>query len=157
MNWVNELRGWIWCSGRFIEELPEGYVAGELWDSHGNTVPGRNHLTTYSTTTHAAYVSKKRVLGGWLSGEVLLPLVDVDERLANGTPSDVRGFGDLIVGTGLQWAPKIGSGVFVYRFIIDVDAPTGTYSDSRPVNIGNHFVVVNPDTTYRLTSVRNWS
>jgi len=131
--------------GWFIEEFPESYVAGELRDSHGNTVPGRNHLTTYSTTTHVAYISKKRVLGGWLSGEVLQPLVDVDLELANGTSSRVRGFADLIIGAGLQWAPqKIGNGVFVHRFIFDVDAPTGTYSDSRPVNIGNHFVVVNP-------------
>jgi hypothetical protein len=139
--------------GWFIEELPEGYVAGELRDGHGNTVPGRNHLTTYSTTTHVAYISKKRVLGGWLSGEILQPLVDVDVKLANGTSSRVRGFADLIVGAGLQWAPKkIGSGVFVHRFIFDVDAPTGTYSDSRPVNIGNHFVVVNP--YYALTYER---
>jgi hypothetical protein len=139
--------------GWFIEELPEAYVAGELRDGHGNTVPGRNHLTTYSTTTHVAYISRRRVLGGWLSGEVLQPLVDVDVELANGTSSRVRGFADLIVGAGLQWAPKkIGSGVFVQRFIFDVDAPTSTYSDSRPVNIGNHFVVVNP--YYALTYER---
>jgi hypothetical protein len=139
--------------GWLIEEFPETYAAGELRDSHGNTVPGRNHLTTYSTTTHVAYISKKRVLGGWLAGEVLLPLVDVDVQLANGTSSEVRGFADLIVGTGLQWAPKkIGSGVFVHRFVFDVDAPTGTYNDSRPVNIGNHFVVVNP--YYALTYER---
>jgi hypothetical protein len=139
--------------GWLIEEFPEGYVAGELRDSHGNTVPGRNHLTTFSTTTHVAYISKKRVLGGWLSGEVLLPLVYIDEQLANGTSSEVRGFGDLIVGAGLQWAPKkIGSGVFVHRFVFDVDAPTGAYSGKRQVNIGNHFVVVNP--YYALTYER---
>src|SRR4029077_3157789 len=114
--------------GWLIEEFPESYVAGELRDGHGNTIPGRNRLTTYSTTTHVAYISKKRVLGGWLSGEVLQPLVDVDVELANGTSSRVRGCADLIVGAGLQWAPKkIGSGVFVQCFIFDVDAPTSTY------------------------------
>jgi len=139
--------------GWFIEEFPESYVAGELRDGHGNMIPGRNRLTTYSTTTHVAYISRKRVLGGWLSGEVLQPLVEVDIELANGTSSRVRGFADLIVGTGLQWAPKkVGSGVFVHRFVLDVDAPTGTYSNSRPVNIGNHFVVVNP--YYALTYER---
>lgn len=139
--------------GWLIEEFPESYVAGELRDGHGNTIPGRNRLTTDSTTTHLAYISKKRVLGGSLAGEVLQPLVDVDVQLANGTSSRVRGFGDLTFGPGLQWAPKkIGNGVFVYRFVFDVTVPTGTYSDRRPVNIGNHFVVVNP--YYALTYER---
>jgi hypothetical protein len=140
-------RGWL------IEEFPESYVAGELRDGHGNIVPGRNRVTTYSTTTHVAYIGKKRILGGWLSGEVLEPLVDVDVQLANGTSSRVRGFGDLTVGSGLQWAPKkVGNGVYVHRFVFDVTAPTGTYSDKRPVNIGNHFVVINP--YYALTYER---
>jgi hypothetical protein len=139
--------------GWLIEEFPEGYFAGELRDGHGNTIPGRNRVTTYSTTTHVAYISRKRVLGGWLAGEVLQPLVDVDVQLANGTSSRVRGFGGLTLGPGLQWAPKkIGNGVFVHRFVFDVTVPTGAYSDRRPVNIGNHFVVVNP--YYALTYER---
>lgn len=139
--------------GWLIEEFPETYAAGELRDAYGNTIPGRNRLTTDSTTTHVAYISKKRVLGGWLAGEVLQPLVDVDVQLANGTSSRVRGFGDLSFGPGLQWAPKkIGNGVFVHRFVFDVTVPTGAYSDRRPVNLGNHFVVVNP--YYALTYER---
>src|SRR4029077_5690600 len=78
-------------------------------------------------------------------GEVLLPLVDLDVQLANGTESKVRSFADLTLGFGLQWAPKkIGNGVFVHRAVIDVGVPTGKYSDSRPANLGNHFVVVDP-------------
>ena len=131
--------------GWLLQEFPEADVASELKDSHGKTIPGRNHVTAYSTTTHVAFVSQKRVLGGWLSGEVLLPLVDLDVQLANGTSSRVRGLADLTVGTGLQWAPKkIGDGVFVHRVVLDVGLPTGKYSDRRPVNIGNHFVVVDP-------------
>jgi hypothetical protein len=100
-----------------------------------------------------AYISKKRVLGAWLAGEVLQPLVDVDVQLANGNSSRVRGFGDLTLGPGLQWAPKkFRNGVIVHRFVFDVTVPTGTYSDRRPVNIGNHFVVVNP--YYALTYER---
>jgi hypothetical protein len=139
--------------GWFIEEFPETYVAGELLDGHGNRVPGRNRTTIDSTTTHVAYISQKRFLGGWLAGEVLQPLVDLDVQLAHGVASRVRGFGDLTVGAGLQWAPKqVGGGVFIHRFVFDVDAPTGTYSDSRPVNIGNHFVALNP--YYALTYER---
>ncbi len=139
--------------GWLLQEFPEFYVASEIKDSHGKTIPGRNRVTAIGTTTHLAFVSKKRVLGGWLAGEVLQPLVDLDVQLANGTSSRVRGLGDLIFGPGLQWAPKkIGNGVFVHRFVFDVTVPTGAYSDKRPVNIGNHFVVVNP--YYALTYER---
>jgi hypothetical protein len=131
--------------GWLLQEFPVTNVASELKDSHGKTIPGSNRVTALSTTTHVAFVSKKRVLGGWLSGEVLQPLVDLDVQLADGTSSRVRGFADLEVGTGLQWAPrKIGEGVLAHRVIFDVSLPTGMYSDKRPVNIGNHVVVVNP-------------
>jgi hypothetical protein len=131
--------------GWLLEEFPGGYTAGELKDSKGKTVPGSNRVTTYSTTSHAAFASSKRILGGWLAGEVLLPLVDLEVQLASGTHSRARGVGDLTLGFGLQWAPKrIGNGVFVHRAVIDVGVPTGKYNDSRPVNLGNHFVVVDP-------------
>jgi hypothetical protein len=136
--------------GWLLEEFPESTIAGEMKDSNGKTVPGANRVTAYSTTTHVVFISKKRFLGGWLAGEALLPLVDLSVQLANGTNSRVRGFGNLIVGSGLQWAPrKIGNGVFVQRMVVDVGVPTGTYSSARPVNIGNHFLVVNP--YYALT------
>jgi hypothetical protein len=131
--------------GWFLEEFPSGYTAGQLKDSNGKTVPGSYRLTAYSTTSHVAFISKERFLGGWLAGEVLLPLVDLDVQLASGTESRVRGFADPTVGAGLLWAPKkIGDGVFVQRAMTDVGVPTGKYSNSRPVNIGNHFIVVNP-------------
>jgi len=131
--------------GWLLEEFPGGYTAGELKDSTGKTVPGSSRVTTYSTTSHVAFASRKRLLGGWFAGEVLLPLVDLDVQLASDTHSRVRGVGDLTLGFGLQWAPKkIGNGVFVHRAVIDVGAPTGKYRDSRPVNLGNHFVVVDP-------------
>ena len=140
-------RGWL------LQEFPVAVVASELKDSQGKTVPGNNRVTTYSTTTHAAFVSKQRVLGGWLSGEILQPLVDLDVQLANGTSSRVRGLADMTVGGGLQWPTKMfGAGVIVHRLILDVDLPTGKYSDRAPVNIGNHFVAVNP--YYALTYER---
>ena len=131
--------------GWLLEEFPGGYTADELKDSKGKTVLGSNRVTTYSTTSHAAFASRKRLLGGWLAGEVLLPLVDLDVQLTSGTNSRVRGVGDLTLGFGLQWAPKkIGNGLFVHRAMIDVGVPTGKYSGTRPVNLGNHFVVVDP-------------
>src|SRR5258708_36052448 len=125
--------------GWLLQEFPEFYVASELKDSHGKTIPGRNRVTAISTTTHLAFVSKKRVLGGWLAGEVLQPLVDLDVQLANGTSSRVRGLADLIVVAGVQWAPKkVGNGVFFHRFVFCVTLPTANHSDMRALNIRHH-------------------
>jgi len=130
--------------GWLLEEFPESSVADARRDGTGRRVPGSNHVTVDSTTTHIAFVSHKRLLGAWLAGEALAPLVDVDVQL-KGADTRVRGVGDLTVGSGLQWQPrKIGKAIFVQRVVIDVGVPTGKYSDARPVNIGNHFVVVNP-------------
>ena len=130
--------------GWFMQEFPDFYLADELRDGNGNEVPGTNRLTTYSTTTHLVYISTDRVLGGWLAVELLQTLVDVDLK-TNGTTFRASGLADLEIGPGLQWAPKkIGPGVFVHRFIFDFSVPTGSYSDKRPVSIGNHFVVLNP-------------
>lgn len=40
--------------GWLLQEFPEAYVAGELKDSHGKTIPGSNRVTAYSTITHVA-------------------------------------------------------------------------------------------------------
>ena len=130
--------------GWFLQEFPNYYHADELKDSGGDTVPGHNRLTAFSTTTHVAYVSQRQIFGGWVAGEALLPWVDVDARFAAGG-SSARGLADLTLGVGLQWAPReIGGGVFAQRAMLNVGVPTGHYSDRQPVNEGNNFVVVDP-------------
>ena len=68
--------------GWFLQEFPNYYDADRLKDSRGSAIPGDNHLTAFSTTTHVAYVSQQDFVGGWLAYEVLAPWVDVDARLA---------------------------------------------------------------------------
>ena len=132
--------------GLLLEEFPDVYVSGTLKDSNGATVPGTNTLTAITTTSHIAYISNKRLFGAWFGVETVILMADVEVKLASGTDATERGFADPIFGPfALQWAPKrIGRGFFVHRALLDVTAPIGKYSDQRPVNIGNHFVMVNP-------------
>jgi hypothetical protein len=122
--------------GFLLEEFPDVYVADSLKDSNGATVPGSNTLTAISTTSHIAYITDKRLFGAWIGAEILVPMADVEVKLANGTDATVRGFADPILGPfALQWAPKrIGHGVFVQRALLDLTVPIGKYSDQRPVN-----------------------
>jgi hypothetical protein len=136
--------GWI------LQEFPDFFDASQLKNSEGRTVPGTNHLISVSTTSHLVYVGEQRVAGGWLAFEVLQPWVHLHADFGNGPPSTVRGFADLTAGGGVQWAPiPVGGGVFASRLMLDVTAPTGRYDDRQPVNLGNHFVAVNP--YYALT------
>ena len=91
--------------GLFVQECPESYVADERRDGEGKWIPSQGRLIVYSTTTHVAFISEKRILRGWLAGEVLQPLVGLEVPLASGASSTVRGFGDLTLGAGLQWDP----------------------------------------------------
>jgi len=137
--------------GLLLEEFPDVYASSTLKDSNGATVPGSNTLTTILTTSHLVYVSNKRLLGAWVGGEILFPIADVEVKRAQGVDATVRGFADPILGPiALQWAPKkVGSGVFAHRVEFALTIPIGKYSDQRPVNIGNHFVLINP--YYALT------
>jgi hypothetical protein len=132
--------------GLLLEEFPDVYVSGTLKDSNGATIPGSNTTTTILTTSHLVYVSNKRLFGAWIGGEVLFPMADVQIKRAQGVDATERGFADPILGPiALQWAPKkIGNGVFVHRAEFALTIPIGKYSDQRPVNIGNHFVLINP-------------
>jgi hypothetical protein len=119
--------------GFLLEELPEVYSANTFKDSKGASIPGSNTLTSIGTTSHIAYVSNKRLFGAWIGGEILVPMVDVEAKLASGTKAIVRGFADPILGPlALQWAPKqIGHGVFLQRAVLDITVPLGKYSDHR--------------------------
>lgn len=132
--------------GLLLEEFPDVYSADTLKDNKGATVAGTNTLTAIASTSHVAYVSNKRLFGAWVGAEFLVPMVDVEVKLASGTKATVRGEADPVLGPlALQWAPKkIGTGVFVQRAILDLTVPIGKYSDQRPVNIGNNVVTINP-------------
>jgi len=142
--------------GWLFEEFPEAYISGQMKDPNGKTVPGLNRESFYSTTTHVAFMNKRRIFGGWILGEAILPVADVEAQFAGGTPIIVRGFGDLYFGAGLQWRPRrVGKrGIFAQRFMADFSVPTGTYSNLSPVNVGNHFAYVNPNYTFTYEPTR---
>src|ERR1700690_2291096 len=75
----------------FLQEFPDYYDADKLKDARGATVPGSNYLISFATTTHVVYVNQQRVIGGWLSFEVLQPWVHLDVDFARGPSTTVHG------------------------------------------------------------------
>jgi hypothetical protein len=132
--------------GWLVEETMDYYHAGQINDHDGNKVPGSNKVTTVSATTHVAYISNLRLLGGFYGAELLLPLADLDVNTSVGAKDRTRGIGDLIVSPLiLQWTDHRLFGMpYFHRFVLDVTLPTGAYDRNRPVNVGNNVVSIEP-------------
>jgi hypothetical protein len=132
--------------GWLVEETLGYYHAGRFNDHLGDKIPGTNRLTTVSATTHIAYISNLRMLGGYYGAEVLLPLADVDLDTSFGPKDREQGVGDLIVSPFiLQWTDNRLFGMpYFHRFVFDVVLPTGKYDSNRAVNIGSNMVSLNP-------------
>lgn len=103
-------------------------------------------MSSISSLTHVAYISKRRILGGFYAAEVLAPAADVQLNTSFGPKYRTGGVGDIAVGPfALQWTDmKLHGRPFFQRVMVDVMLPTGKYSERRPVNVGNNVVSVNP-------------
>ena len=132
--------------GWLVEETIDYYHAGHFNDSNGTKIPGSNKLTSVSATTHVAYISNFRLLGGFYGAEILLPLADVDADTSFGPNDREQGVGDLIVSPFiLQWTDhKLFGMPYFHRFVFDITLPTGAYDRNRAVNTGSNMVSINP-------------
>jgi hypothetical protein len=132
--------------GWLVEETIEYNHAGQINNHLGDKIPGTNTFSAMSATTHVAYISNTRVLGGFYGAEILLPVADVDLATSFGPNSRNRGVGDLIVSPLiLQWTDHKLFGVpYFHRFVVSVVVPTGSYRQDQPVNAGNNLVSLNP-------------
>src|SRR5271167_190373 len=132
--------------GWLFEETVDYYHAGQFDGPQGGKIPGSNKLTTISAITHLAYLSKYRILGGYLGAEVLLPVVDADLSTSFQPHSRAWGVGDLTVSPFmLQWNDqKLFNMPYFHRLDMVLILPTGQYDANRAINPGNNMVSLNP-------------
>ncbi len=132
--------------GWLVEEIPNYYHASEWKDGQGNRISGANGLNSASALTHVAYISNKRVLGGFYAVEALVAVANVHPDTSFGPNFRTSGIGDLTLAPlGIQWTnTKLAGKPFFGRVMFDFVVPTGKYSDWQPVNTGNNVVSFNP-------------
>jgi len=132
--------------GWFFEQVIDLYHAGQIDDANGEKVPGRNKLSTVTFITHLAYFTRYKLFGGYIGAEVLLPVAGADLDTASQPQARARGVGDMNINPFmLQWNDQNLFGKpFFGRFDFQVVVPTGQYDSSRPLNIGNNVVSLNP-------------
>ncbi|HUQ20837.1 MAG TPA: transporter [Gemmatimonadaceae bacterium] len=118
----------------------EHYHASRFLDYKGNTIPGSNSIDVWSNLLHVGYITTRQLFGAFYGAEFLLPIASIDVDTDFGPKGKESGLGDLIVSPLiLEWPNRTLFGKpYFSRFSVLAVLPTGTYSDSRPVNVGSN-------------------
>ena len=126
----------------FWEEIVDGAHNGSIVDGQGNRVAGSGSVNSVSGLTHAAWLSRWKVLDAWYGAEGIGGAAYVDA----GTQGRVGGFGDLTVGPLiLQWPMVRLLGMPIdQRFVADFDFPVGRYTRTSGVNLSSNASTVHP-------------
>jgi hypothetical protein len=139
--------------GLFVQDIIEPFHASRFQSPAGQTLPGNNSVDTFASITELAYTTRLRLLGANIGGEFLVPIAHVDVDTDLGVRGTQGGVGDVIVSPFLlQWpAHKLFGKTFFERLhVVELILPTGRYSRTAAVNIGNNVVSVNPMYAFTL-------
>jgi hypothetical protein len=118
--------------GFYFKDYNVFYNAGQVNNPAGNAYPGTFNLNLYANVPRAIWITDKKVLGGYLGGDVVLPFVYTGLS-AGKFHSSTFGIGDAYAESTLSWHPgqfDIGSAVGVW-------APTG--ASGKPTSAGLGF------------------
>jgi hypothetical protein len=128
--------------GFVAEQIGDAAHDGTITDSAGNAVPGASAVNSISGLTHVAWLSPKKLLGGWYGVEVVVSAAHVNA----GASGKAGGLGNTTVSPFiLQWPERRILGITIdQRITADFDLPTGQYSRTSDVNINSHAFTVHP-------------
>jgi hypothetical protein len=128
--------GWV------VELIGQGVNDNKTADNTGQVLPESTDVNSGAALAHIAWLAHARYLGAWYGAEVVLSTAYVD----TGGHGVGNGLGNVTVGPViLQWPKHSLFGMPIYqRAVLDIDAPTGSYSRYANVNIGNNAWDVQP-------------
>ncbi|MBN2468155.1 MAG: transporter [Deltaproteobacteria bacterium] len=106
----------------------------------GKEAPGDFKLSVNVSLNQLLYISKLRVLGGYLGGEVIVPFIN-GHLATDAGRSDDQGVGDTLVAVLLQSDEKklrLGSYTlpFYWRLMGGAFVPIGDYDHDKDFNVG---------------------
>lgn len=136
--------------GWYLQQYYQNYSADRLRDRNGDRIGlPKTELDYQVAVTQVSYLSNLRLGNASLGLNAVLPIVtkmDVDDGLNNAALKAQDGVGDVLIGPFIQFDPIMGPDGprFVHRIELQVNLPTGEYSDKRDINPGNNAVSFNP-------------
>lgn len=120
----------------------ERYHADTLRDNAGNNVsPPGFKVTSYAVVPRFVWVTPLTVAGASLALHTIVPLVNLDLKVAPGVGQTKTGIGDAVFGTGLSWHHSRELHTVA---AFDVFTPTGAYSKGDIANIGRNYWAAQP-------------
>lgn len=117
-----------------------GTRGAKAMDRDGNAILPGAEVDVLVNLNQFYYITSKKVLGGSLALDVLVPVVSPTARVLT---ANTMGVGDLVLGPALHWdgGTLLGRPLF-QRLEVDVVFPTGRYDKAIAVNPGaNHYTV----------------
>lgn len=141
-----------------FQETLTYFHAEDFNDAQGNPRLGDNSITSKVALTHFAYISDKKLLGGFYGAEVLLPYVNLDLDLQFGPTSRDTQMGDIKISPlMIQWMDKTLFGrPLIQRVAFSFTLPTGSYNNKRVLNVGNNYLTFNPYYSFTWLANKEW-
>ncbi|WP_434989446.1 SphA family protein [Xanthomonas melonis] len=133
-------------------------------DARGNDSPAFRdpHVGASALLSQLIYVTPYTWMGGSLSFNAILPLVNYDTSFAANSPVRLRsngfGVGDVSFGPALQMPPVMRDGriLFFQRFAIDAFAPVGKFDRDIAINQSNGYWAVAPHWAFTVQPSDDW-
>ena len=128
--------------GVYLLEYLQDDVGAAARDKNGNVIPGGARVSAITQLNQIFYMSPYKVMGGYLSLDLTLPVVAVT---ASGSVGPVpltagnAGVGDFYPGLALQWNEHTFLGrPFFHRVEGFATVPTGSYSPKNSASPGSN-------------------
>lgn len=139
--------------GLYFSQYLQYWGSDKLTDSKGDAILpsfADEDLAAGISLTQVLYISDKKLAGGKLGIDVIIPTVSIDMGYGSDYPmfpqDNGTGIGDILVGPFIQWEPIMGKNgpIFMHRVEFQFLLPTGKYDDDKELNAGSNFFSFNP-------------
>lgn len=150
--------------GLTVIEYVRHYNSNAILDAQGNDSPAFRDpkISTTASLTQFIYVTPYTWLGGSVSFDAILPLVNHNASFAADSPVRLRdndfGMGDITVGAALQMPPVMRNGriAFFQRFALVAFAPVGNFNRDIAINQSTGFWSLSPHWAFTVQPSDNW-
>lgn len=117
-------------AGTYLKAYALNYSADK-----NDMLPADSEVNVNAVANRLIWVTPKKILGGDLALETIVPYIDTEIEIAGVTLDDQKGFGDIFFGSvvgwhGARWDVTTGLGYW---------ADTGSFSEYKPASAGKGY------------------
>ncbi|PLX68562.1 MAG: hypothetical protein C0603_05260 [Denitrovibrio sp.] len=126
--------------GFYFVNYTNYYTSEKLVNNSGDEVPVNLKLDVLANVFRFVYTTDKKLLGGFITVQTLIPvLLDMEIEIA-GMKGDNSGLGDITLGTVVAWHSKNWHSAVG----LDITVPTGKYDKDDLINPGRNYYNIEP-------------